>query len=167
MIPKQDRSKPRTPEEVQRRYGKRVNEVEKENQEQSLDLNKLKTKLEQIIRTIDTVNTQIEDLNEEYEGLDLRIDDISELSHSHSNKTVIDGITQENVESFHIHRNKITLDNITDEDIEKWETKYQVGDIYITTLTEDPLDILGYGTWTNISTETVTTYTYYLWLRTN
>ena len=164
MIPKQDRSKPRTPEEVQRRYGKKVNEMEKAEQQQSKDIGDLKVKLEQIIRNIKTIDEQIEGLIDEYEDLDLNVDELTELSHTHENMGILDTIEKDNV---HTHKNKETLDDIKDEDIEKWETKYQVGDIYITTLTENPSDILGYGTWTNISTETVTTYTYYLWLRTN
>ena len=161
-LPKQDRNGVRTPTDIERRYklGKistteqRVEELEKDT---IIDAALSSTSIRPVQNKIITEALGGKVDKEVGKGLSTNdfTNDYKEASHTHTNKTILDSITQA--------------------DINNWNTnnqQYYVGDIYISTNESNPSTRLGYGTWKNIATETIAdtddiSYTLYTWLRTN
>ena len=160
-LPKQDRNGVRTPTDIERRYrlGKintteqRVEEIEKNT---TIDTTLSTSSTRPVQNKV--ITKALGDKVDKEDGKGLSTNDFTDAhmaaSHTHTNKTILDSITQE--------------------DIDNWNTpkQYYVGDVYITTNEENPAIRLGYGTWKSIATETivdadVTSYTLYTWLRTN
>lgn len=110
-LPKQDRNTPRTTSDIERKYSKRINNTEKEVESQAKDLASLNIAIKDLIESIKIINSQIEEINEKYEDLGIVIEEISIQ-------------VEENTKSRHSHSNKEVLDDITEQDIESWNDKF-------------------------------------------
>ena len=76
----------------------------------------------------DDIDVGGESLTEKITSIESNITTLSSASHTHSNKSVLDGITSQKVSGWdlantnnHTHTNKTALDGITEDKIEKWD----------------------------------------------
>ena len=160
-LAKQDRNGVRTPVDVERRYNlgkitKTEERVKKLEEEREID-DKLS------LSSTNAVQNKV--ITKEIQTLDKNKISVEEGKGLSSND-----FTDEDKKAIHTHSNKEILDNITQEDIEKWnKTQYKVGDIFTTTNNVNPNEALGYGLWEKILEQEITekSITYYMWVRTN
>lgn len=104
---KRDIVSSRTPEDTERKYVKRIIDSEKKAKSQEADLAFLHIKINELNASLKTVNFQIEEINEICEGLntsigriDTRLEAVEELGHSHSNKTILDSLSQIDIDKW-------------------------------------------------------------------
>lgn len=123
-LKRQDRNGVRTASELQRRY--KFEETEKA--------------VEETAKTVSSLNAQFDDKVDKIPGKGLSTNDFSNTykqdveknttaRHTHINKTILDGITQENIDgwngtetSSHTHTNKTVLDGITQTTVDDWDS---------------------------------------------
>ena len=160
-LAKQDRNGVRTPVDVERRYNlgkiketeKRVGRLEEERE------------IDDKLSLSSTNAVQNKVITKEIQTLDK-----NKISAEEGKGLSSNDFTDEDKKAIHTHSNKEILDNITQEDIEKWnKIQYHVGDVYITTNNVNPNEALGYGLWNKILEQEITekSITYYMWVRTN
>ena len=135
-LAKQDRNGSRVPADVERRYKLGVieptaEEVEKLKQERVVDSALSTTSTNPVQNKVITnaLNNKVSretgkglstnDFTDDYKD---KIDTSSAESHTHSNKSVLDNLTQSVINNSHAHNNKDVLDNISSEDINRWNS---------------------------------------------
>ena len=82
--------------------------------------------------------------------------------HSHSNKTILDTITSS--DNVHTHSNKELLDELTSADLFDLDKCYPIGSVYLSINNTAPDSVLG-GTWESVGTLTIDVVTIYAWKR--
>lgn len=103
MNKKRDITSSRTAGDVERKYGKRIVENEKELRTRDKDLSSLIIKVQELNSQISTLNQIINNINQD-------LQEVQEVSHEHTNKLVLDLITQEDIEDWN---NKFTGEYIS------------------------------------------------------
>lgn len=101
---KRDITSSRTPGDTERKYGKRIVDNEKKVKSQDADLASLLIKVNDLYSKISEVNEQIEEINQicesigtSIEGIDTRVEAVESTSHTHTNKAILDNITQSDI----------------------------------------------------------------------
>lgn len=90
-------------------------------------------KLQAQLNPLSNITDRIEAVESKNEEQDSKITELEGKSHTHSNKTVLDGITEEKVQGWdtastnsHTHSNKDELDKITTGKVESWDQSVTV-----------------------------------------
>jgi len=95
---KRDIVSSRTPGDTERKYAKRIIDSENKAKSQEVDLASLNIKLNNSLKII---NKQIEEINELIESsintMNTRMKDVERTSHSHINQSILDRITQADI----------------------------------------------------------------------
>ena len=95
---KRDIVSSRTPGDTERKYAKRIIDSENKAKSQEVDLASLNVKLNNSLKII---NKQIEEINELIESsintINTRMRDVERTSHSHINQSILDRITQADI----------------------------------------------------------------------
>lgn len=95
---KRDIVSSRTPGDTERKYAKRIIDSENKAKSQEVDLASLNVKLNNSLKII---NKQIEEINELIESsintINTRMKDVERTSHSHINQSILDRITQADI----------------------------------------------------------------------
>lgn len=95
---KRDIVSSRTPGDTERKYAKRIIDSENKAKSQDVDLASLNVKLNNSLKII---NKQIEEINELIESsintINTRMRDVERTSHSHINQSILDRITQADI----------------------------------------------------------------------
>ena len=166
-VPKQDRNGVRTPVDLERRYqfgniASQEERLKKVEEEQGID-NELS------LFSNRAVANKI--ITKKFNELDL-----AKVEKEYGKGLSTNDFTDDDKNSIHSHKNKTILDTITQEDIDNWNKEpepptipdaFLIGSVFFTTLDSDPSTILGYGVWQKINTQELSSVTIYSWLRTS
>lgn len=154
-IPRIDRNGTRTSEELRRRY--KLNDIDLTKDE--VEIIKTLIVVDEALSTTSTNSVQnkvvTQALNSKVNketGKGLSTNDFTNTykanlesattnNHTHSNKTVLDKVTQTHLDNSHTHSNKTVLDKITDDDITTWNNLalYENGGTTDANTTTEPL----------------------------
>lgn len=160
-LEKQDRNGVRTAIDLQRRYNPRQISKNKE------DIEKLKEdeEIDDKLSLSSTKAVQNKVITENINRLD------NEKQPKEKGKGLSENnFTNEDKKSIHTHSNKKVLDSITEGNVNAWNDMikfetYRVGDIYTTTNEDEPNSIFHYGIWEKVNTQELENVTIYMWLR--
>lgn len=98
---KRDIVSSRTPGDTERKYAKRIIDSENKAKSQEVDLASLNVKLNNLNNSITAINNQISEINELIESsisnINTRMRDVERTSHSHINQSILDRITQADI----------------------------------------------------------------------
>ena len=158
---KQDRNGVRTPVDLERRYkfgniASQEERLKKVEEEQEID-NELS-----LFSTNAVANKVI---TQKFNEVDL-----AKVDKEYDKGLSSNDFTDNDKNSIHTHSNKTVLDKITQANIDKWNTEpesFLIGAVFSTTLDSNPSSILGYGIWQKINTQELSSVTIYSWLRTS
>ena len=123
-LSKQDRNGARTASDIERKYAftKTTQKAEEADKKASSSIATLEDKVDKI----DGMGLSQNNFTDAYQ---IAIDENTIARHKHLNKSVLDNITEEEVNNWdsantnkHTHSNKSTLDNITSTKVSNWDT---------------------------------------------
>lgn len=126
---KRDITSSRTATDIERKYGKRISDTEKEAKSQGRDLASLDAKTRDIMSSIDLINSQIAEINQMCSSLNELIEDTNEQleeDYDELNESVGDLNTRliQVEDTSHAHSNKPVLDTIRQQDINNWNDQF-------------------------------------------